>query len=374
MGGVVRQLSILSDRLVCRGHKVSVAALYATDHNWKLLWKTDSIQVRAFLLHPPTGVLSAGIELTKATFELRSLLKRENIQILYGYQGHTARFIAWLATRRLPNTKLVWGIRGSISLYRNEWKVALPFHLCKWVSASVPLMIANSEAGCTYRKARGYRCQKQLVITNGFDTEKFKPDPEARLKVRTEWGLEKEELIGLVGRLVSSKGHRIFLETAALLAKERADVRFIIIGEGSSTYKRQLELLSQELGLKERLVWAGTREDMPAVYNALDIVCSSSYNEGFPNVVAEAMACGVPCVVTDVGDSAKIVGDDGIVVPSGDPQMLANGLNAMLLQLHDIKPLELRERIVSRFSIESMVEATEKALTGVCGIFGKGHG
>ncbi|HLE24866.1 MAG TPA: glycosyltransferase [Thermodesulfobacteriota bacterium] len=371
IGGVGRQLSILTNHLALRGHDMSVIALYATDQNWKLIWKLDSIDIRSLLLNKPTGVLAAGIELIKATLELRSLLKRENIQILYGYLGHTARFIAWLATRGMPNTKLIWGTRTSgdnTDLYPRNWKVSFLFNLCKWGSASVPLMISNSEAGYAYRKAKGYGCQKHLVITNGFDVEKFKPDPQARVRMRSELGaLENEKLIGRVGRLDPMKGYPDFLEAAALLAKERKDVRFVIAGDGPDTYRRQLQLLSQELGLTERLIWAGVREDMPAVYNALDIACSSSsYGEGFPNTIGEAMACGIPCVVTDVGDSAKIVGDEGIIVPSGDPKKLANGLKTMLLQLDDIKPHLLRERIMNRFSIETMVESTEKALIEVC--------
>jgi glycosyltransferase involved in cell wall biosynthesis len=106
---------------------------------------------------------------------------------------------------------------------------------------------------------------------------------------------------------------------------------------------------------------------MPAVYNALDIVCSPSYSQRFNNVVGEAMACGVPCVVTDVGDPVKIVGDLGMVVPPGDPQMLANALRTMLEKRHEIEPHQLRERIVRQFSVETMVEATEKILIETSG-------
>jgi len=373
IGGVVRQLSILTDHLARRGHDVSVVALYTTDQNWELIWKIDSIQVKSFLLQPSTGALSTGLQLTKATALLRNLIKREDIQVLYSYQGDIARFISWLATRGIPNTKLIWGIQGSgqrTTLSNNNWKVSLPFYLCKFASPSVPLMISGSEAGYNSRKAKGYSCPKQIVIFNGIDVDRFRPDPQARIQMRSELGaLENEKLIGQVGRLDPVKGYPNFLEAAALLAKERKDVRFVIVGDGPDTYREQLRLLSQELGLTERLIWAGARENMPAVYNALDIVCSSSYSEGFGLTVAEAMGCGVPCVVTDVGDSARIVGEEGIVVPPGDPLKLADGLKTMLLKLHDIKPQLLRERIMSRFSIENMVESTEKALIEVCSAF-----
>src|SRR3989304_424560 len=373
MGGAVRQLSILSDHLVRRGHDVSIVALYTTDQNWNLVWKIDSIQVKSFLLQPSTGALYTGLQLIKTAVQLRNMIKREEIQVLYSYQGDIARFIAWLATRGMPNTKLIWGIQGSgqrNTLSGNNWKVSLPFYLCKLVSASVPLMISGSQAGYNSRKAKGYSCQKQIVILYGIDIDQFQPDPQARVQVRSEWGaLENEKLIGRIGRLAPDKGYPNFLEAAALLAKERKDVRFVIVGDGPDTYREQLRLLSQELGLTERLIWAGARENMPAVYNALDIVCSSSYSEGFGLTVAEAMGCGVPCVVTDVGDSARIVGEEGIVVPPGDPLKLADGLKTMLLKLHDIKPQLLRERIISRFSIENMVESTEKALIEVCSAF-----
>jgi glycosyltransferase involved in cell wall biosynthesis len=134
------------------------------------------------------------------------------------------------------------------------------------------------------------------------------------------------------------------------------------VGDGEEAYKKSLELSSRELGLSDRLIWAGFKKDMCSVFNALDVLCSASYGEGCPNVVGEAMACGVPCVVTNVGASAEIVGDLGIVVPSGDPKMLADGLLAMIERLPEIEPERLRSRIVENFSIEIMVDKTEKAL------------
>jgi len=104
---------------------------------------------------------------------------------------------------------------------------------------------------------------------------------------------------------------------------------------------------------------------MPAVYNAFDILCSASATEGSPNVVLEAMACGVPCVVTDVGDSARIVADTGIVVPSQDPGALAEGLAAMLARLPTVESDRLRRRVETYFSVEAMVDATERALLAV---------
>jgi glycosyltransferase involved in cell wall biosynthesis len=365
LGGVVRQLSVLTDHLGRRRHHVSLLALYTIDQDWNLLWKLDS-PISPLLRQKPAGVVRAATQLIKAAVTLRSLLKKEKIDVLYSFDGDATRFISWLVTRGMADIRLVWGIQGSgrkSTLYRDDWKVTLPFGLCKWVSGSVPLMIANSEVGCTHRKLAGYRCTRQLVINNGFDTDVFKIDSEARTRVRSEWKITHERLIGIVGRVVVSKGYGNFLQAAALLSTEREDVRFVIVGDGPD--RGEFERLSRQLGLTGKLIWAGTRQDMPAVYNALDILCSASDGEGFPNVIGEAMACGVPCVVTDVGDSAKIVGDEGIVVPPDDSEMLANGLKTILLKLNDIKPLAIRSRIVRLFSIENMIDATEKALNEI---------
>jgi len=118
------------------------------------------------------------------------------------------------------------------------------------------------------------------------------------------------------------------------------------------------------LGLHGRLVWAGAREDMPAVYSALDIACSSSWGEGFPNVIGEAMACGVPCVVTDVGDSAWIVGETGFVVSPKDPQELAKSLQKTitLVEENELDRGMIRQRIIDNFSLSAFVEKTADVL------------
>jgi glycosyltransferase involved in cell wall biosynthesis len=195
-----------------------------------------------------------------------------------------------------------------------------------------------------------------------FRYDLFRPDPDARAGLRSDWGVRDEALIGLVGRLAEGKGHRTFLEAAGLLARRHPDVRFVIIGGGAPAKGDELELVTLELGLGPRLLWFEFREDMRAIYNALDVLCSASHREGFPNVIGEAMACGVPCVVTEVGASAELVGGSGIVVPPGEPALLADALEEMLRRLPSIQPLRIRESITSRFSVERCVEATEVAL------------
>lgn len=180
---------------------------------------------------------------------------------------------------------------------------------------------------------------------------------------------EGTRLIGLVGRLDPMKGHPQFLRAAALLRRRHPALRFVCVGDGADDYRCALHQLAGELGLNDCLIWAGTRTDMPAVYNALDLAVSSSvWGEGLANMVGEAMACGVPCVVTEVGDAAWVVGDAGRVVPPGDPAALAEGLEEMLGRLERDGPAlsqAARRRVEEQLGVEALVRGTLAAIEAV---------
>jgi glycosyltransferase involved in cell wall biosynthesis len=160
------------------------------------------------------------------------------------------------------------------------------------------------------------------------------------------------------------KDHPVFLEAAALLANKREDTRFVCVGDGPDDYRAQLQAQAKRLGLDKRLLWVAAPKDMPAVYNALDIHVSSSCGEGLSNVICEAMACGVRCVVTDVGDSAWVVGDQGEVIPPKNPRALMEAIKSVL----DGKRYDsahIRKRVVSQLSVNSLVTATEDVLSAL---------
>jgi glycosyltransferase involved in cell wall biosynthesis len=165
------------------------------------------------------------------------------------------------------------------------------------------------------------------------------------------------------------KDHQTFLKAAAILANSRADARFVCIGTGPERFTSDLKTLASELGLGDNVIWPGPiLGDMTAAYNALDICCSSSsFGEGTSNAVAEAMACGVPCVVTDVGDSKLIVGETGIVVPPKNPEALSAGWAAMAERLSENPQLRdaVRARVESRLSLSALVRNTSDTLLGL---------
>jgi glycosyltransferase involved in cell wall biosynthesis len=180
--------------------------------------------------------------------------------------------------------------------------------------------------------------------------------------VRAEWRIApNERLIGTVARLDPMKDHRNFLRAAARVVPAHPGARFVCIGDGPAAYRIELDELASQLGLGGRLLWAGARDDIEAVYNALDVKVSSSLSEGLPNAVAEAMASGVPCVVTDVGDSADVVDGLGWICPPGDDAALGTAI----LQALDSLPRDarlIRERIRTQFSADVRLERTAREL------------
>jgi len=196
-----------------------------------------------------------------------------------------------------------------------------------------------------------------MVIPNGFDLTAFSPDPTARLAVREEFGLAADTmLIGHVARHHPMKGHANLLKAASLVVVRYPDARFLLVGLNVS--KDNLELMAEIDGLKLRknIVLAGERKDVPHLVAAMDLAVSASeWGEGFPNVVGEAMAAGVPCVVTDVGDSASIVGDCGLVVPPGNAEALAAAICELLASEPERRQQmgrDARARVCEKFSIE----------------------
>lgn len=297
--------------------------------------------------------------------QLRKLVHQLNPDVIHSYLD-TANVIC-LLIGNLCRAPVVWGIRSSFVDFSDyRWTDVFVYRLGAWLSPLAAAIIVNSEAGKKYHVSNGYCSPKMYVVPNGIDTQVYYPDREAGLRVRSEWGVSvDEQLVGMVARLDAIKDHPTYLRAVSQLVRDGSQARFVCVGDGDAQYRRQLVDLAAELGISERLLWAGARRDMCAVYNALDLLVSSSYGEGFSNVVAEAMACGVPCVVTDVGDSALIVGNTGRVVPARDPQAMAEAVHSLLSALPDKRGLlgeAARQRIQSEFNSALMAQRTENIL------------
>jgi len=208
-----------------------------------------------------------------------------------------------------------------------------------------------------------YHADNSCVIPNGIDVEQFGPSPKAYFKLRKDLHLGSSAvMIGLLGRYHPVKDHANFLRAAASVVAVKPDSHFLLAGSGVDEKNQELIRLIDEQNLTGRVHLLGEREDTADLMAALDIFALSSFEESCPNVIGEAMACGVPCVVTDVGDAALIIGDTGRVVPSGNSPALATAL-IELLELGHVGRRALgvtaRTRVMELFTLESSVAQYE---------------
>ena len=362
-GGAQRQFALLAQNMAARGHEVLFVTCVPGGPYWNELAAADGVRLVALAERDRTSHLGIGRRLPVMSWRLARLLRQNRTEIVYSAL-HIANLLAWLATGGGRTVALCWGIRAAHQDL--VWRQRLPYELCRLLSGSVDLLVANSSAGLNAYRECGYRPRHAEVIPNGIDVDRFRPDPLCRDQVRAEFGLaEAETAVGVVGRLVPVKDHPTFLAAAARLRGEHPQARFVLVGDGPSGYRRSLIDEAARLGLGGQIVWAGERADMARVYNGLDLLCLPSASEGFPNVLAEAMACGVPAVATDVGDARGILGDTGEVVPPREPAALASALAHSLVLSADRRRKmgeAARARIIARYAVPAMIARTEAAL------------
>jgi len=307
--------------------------------------------------------MKSGIPTPVAIWRLIEIMRRLNPDLLQGWMYH-GNLAALLATFTLKTVPLIWSIRHSVySLKYDKPSTAVVIRLLAQLSNLPRKILYNSKISANQHEKIGYKPDKTLVIPNGFDTDLFIPSVVARQAMRVELALPENTLfIGLMGRYHPMKDHANFLQAAAIVLQQFPDVYFVLAGREINAQNTALAHLIQTLKLKERIHLLGERQDMPHLTASLDIAVCASYSEGFPNIVGEAMSCGVPTVVTDVGDSAWIVGKTGRVVPPKHPELLANALKE-LIELGSVGREALgqaaRKRIVENFSLESVVAQYE---------------
>jgi glycosyltransferase involved in cell wall biosynthesis len=306
-----------------------------------------------------------GIPNPLAVFKLSRMLQKMQPQVIQTWMYH-ADLLGSLAAKIAGNIPTVWGIHNTtLSSKHSKKTTILTSRLCGILSQFLPSrIICVSEVGRDVHIALGYSPDKFIIIPNGFNLDEFNSDSEARLSFRKELGiLEESLLIGLIARFDPQKDHRNFINAAALLQGKVPNAHFLLCGHGVDMQNEELVKWIQPLNYSQNFHLLGLRADIPRVMNALDILTSSSsYGEAFPLVVGEAMACGIPCAVTDVGDSALLVGDTGKVVTARDPQSLANAWSE-LISMGAERRRELgqkaRKRICDNFSLDVVIRQYE---------------
>ena len=301
----------------------------------------------------------------KKLVKLFALVRQEKPNILQGWMYHAnlaAQLASFASFKFIP---VVWNVRHSLySLDYEKKSTAIVIRLLSKLSNFPVKVIYNSQIGAAQHQKLGDKPHKTVVIPNGFDIELFKPSLENRLKLRQELGLaENTFLLGRICRYHPMKDHESFLRAAALLLHDFPELHFVLAGTNVDGNNPHLSELLKELNLGDHIHLLGERKDVPYLTSALDIATSSSYfGEAFPNVIGEAMACEVPCVVTDVGDSTIIVGDTGKVVPPKNPQALADGCRELIsLDTEGRKILgkKARQKVIELYSLAAITAQYE---------------
>jgi glycosyltransferase involved in cell wall biosynthesis len=272
---------------------------------------------------------------------------------------------------RLKSIPIIWNIRHSLySLSYEKPVTAAIIKILIFLSIFAKKNIYNSQTSARQHEKVGYKFHKTIIILNGLDPDFFKPSIEAYNQIREQLNLPSDcFLIDRFARYHEMKDYPNLLQAAAILLQKYPDVHFLLAGNEVNQKNDKLCQAIEELGISDRIHLLGERKDIPRLTAALDIASTSSfYGEAFPNVIGEAMSCGIPCVVTDVGDSAWIVGNTGRIVPPKNSEALAAAWQELIELGSEVREdlgKAARARIIESFSLESVVVQYEELYESV---------
>jgi len=309
--------------------------------------------------------ISKNLLLPIRLYRFIKLLNKLQPNLIQGWMYHAnlaALLASWFIPYKIP---VLWNIRHTPYELKDEKKLtAFLIRLSAFFSSRPAKIIYNSHVSEYQHKLLGFSNRYQEVIPNGFDCNYFKPSEDARLKLRNSLELtHKTFLIGLIARYHPMKDHMTFMQAAGRLAAQYPDVHFILAGRGIDKNNSILTNMLQEVNLMRNIHLLGECSNMPEIIAGLDISTNTSWSESFPNVVGESMACSVPCVVTNIGDSALIVGDTGIVIPIKNIDELVKAwIKLIKIGSEGRKQLgqKARERIVDKFPLSKIINEYEK--------------
>ena len=300
-----------------------------------------------------------GVPDPRAITRLRRIVRASRPDLLQTWMYHAD--LLGGVVGELERVPVVWNVRHSnLDAAVNSRSTRLAARACAAGSRRLPrAVIYCSHAAERTHVDIGYSPPLSRVLPNGFDLNRFTPGRSAREAVRAELSVpEGALLVGLVARYHPQKDHRNFIRAAALFSASH-DAVFVLVGAGCDAGNRELAELVGASGYAGRFRLLGQQANVERLVSGFDVAASSSIGEGFPNAIGEAMASGIPCVVTDVGDSSLLVGDTGLTVPPSDPEALARGWSRMA-ELGRAGRAELgaraRRRIEENFSIEAVSE------------------
>lgn len=318
-------------------------------------------QLQAMGVHVRCLNMKSALDAPRVLLQLRTIFVRQKPNIVQTWMYH-ADLLGGLAGFMAGVKGIIWGIRTTEVKGAAWGSTALIRKVCALLSRFVPqFIVCAAEASRTTHIGVGYDASRMIVIPNGFGLDRFVPMENARADLRSKCGFsEASVVVGYLGRFHSDKDQANFVRAAGMAATIHPNVVFLMVGRELDIANVELQRWINESGHSGRFVLLGQRSDVPVCLSAMDLFCLSSRTEGFPNVVGEAMAMGLPCVVTDVGDAAMVVSDTGVVVPKEDSAALAKGLS-QLLEISATERNQLGQKAKLRIHAEfSMVRTSER--------------
>jgi glycosyltransferase involved in cell wall biosynthesis len=355
VGGAEAMLTRLVTAQPSIADEVTVVSLRPEDDYVERL-RTAGVKVVQLDFRRARGIASGLIELAKLIAE-----RRPDVVQGWMYHGDLAALLALALSGRRSRTRLVWSVRCSdMDLRQYGFGLRAAVKTCTLLSRRPDAVTANSAAGLKFHLELGYRPRRAEVIPNGIDMEEFRPDLVARRAVRHELGIEDAAIvIAHVARVDPMKDHSTFLAAMAQLP----EIRALLIGVGT-----------ENLAASPNVFRLGRRRDVARLLTAADFIASSSrFGEGFSNAIAEGMACGLPGIVTDVGDARLIVGDTGLVVPCEDAQAMVAAMQTLAqepIEARTARRVKARMRIAENFALPTAVKrfaALYASLQSACG-------
>lgn len=329
------------------------------DHDFDRL----GVPLHALDIRHPT--LAAG-----AIMRLRRLVKDADPDVVQGWMYHANVAAALSAPGRAP---VVWDVQHSLhDLKRERLLTQAAIRLGPILARRVARIVYCSETSEAQHRGIGYPGDRSVFIPNGVDTEVFRPDQEAARAQRATMALpDGAVLIGHAARYHPMKNHRGLVRAFAAIAPRFPEARLVMVGRRVDEDNEELVAEVRESGMEGRVLLLGEHSDMPRLLRAFDLyVSSSSWGEAWPVVLCEAMASGLPCVTTHVGDSATLVGETGRVTPAGDEAALAKAIGELLALSPERRRAlggRARERVIERYSLSSVAEAYASLYRTVCG-------